>query len=317
MRKKSTIKYYFQNPSKLLFRIGRSSFLRLLSDEQYIKLLFRCNLGYKLDLENPRTFDEKLNWLKLHDRNPLYPKLVDKYEAKLYVASIIGDNYIIPTLGVYDKFVDINFDALPEKFVLKCTHDSGGLVICRDKSTLDIKSARKKIDRSLRRNYYNLGREWPYKDVKPRIIAEKYMTDSDDSDEFTDYKFYCFNGKADCVLVCLDRAIGDTKFYFFDEQWNLKRYNKRGKEAPKDFTIPKPDCMDEMFRIAGKLSENIPAVRVDLFQSNGQIYFGEMTLYPASGFDPNRLPEANLYFGNKIDLATAYDNRIMNNKEIS
>ena len=279
----------------------KSKLFRKLPDKLYLEYKYKRYFGKKLNLNNPQTFNEKLQWLKLYDRKPIYTTMVDKYESKKYVADIIGEEYIIPTLGVWDKFDDIDFDKLPNEFVLKTTHDSGGVVICRDKSTFDINSAREKLNKSLNYNFYYMGREWPYKNVKPRIIAEELLTDSlNPSAAPTDYKFFCFSGKADCVMLCLDRETGDTKFYFFDKQWNLKRYNNRGKNAPEGFTIPKHKSMDEMFAIAEKLSDGIPFVRVDLYCINDHIYFGEMTFYPDSGFDKNLLPETDEYFGKKL-----------------
>ena len=274
-----------------------------MNDEEYIKRLYKTLMHKELNLDNPQTYNEKIQWLKLFDHQPEYQDMVDKYEAKRIVEAKIGAKYVIPTLGIWNSVDDIDFDRLPNQFVLKSTHDSHGIVICRDKSKLDIQKAKRKLRRSLKNNYYYFGREWPYKDLKHRIIAEEYKTDYPGSDDLTDYKFYCFHGVADCVLVCLDRGSGDTKFYFFDKEWNLKRHNKRGKLAPEGFTIPKPECMDEMFSIAEILSADIPSVRVDLYQSCGQVYFGEYTFYPASGFDPNRLPEADYYFGSLIDLS--------------
>lgn len=275
---------------------------RNMPDDEFLKKMFYYKMGRPLDLEAPSTFNEKLQWLKLHDRNPLYIKLVDKYAVKEYIEKQLGAEYVIPTLGVWDNADDIDFDKLPQKFVLKCTHDSHGLVICKDKSKLDIPAAREVLKKGLRRNYFIVGREWPYKSVPPRIIAEEYMTDEPDVDSFTDYKFFCFDGEVDCVMVCLDRQTGDTKFYFFDRDWNLKRLNKRGKAAPEGFTIPKPKMMDEMFKIAEKLSQGMPFVRVDLYQSCGKIYFGELTFYPDSGFDANILPETDQYWGSLIKL---------------
>lgn len=269
-------------------------------DSLYIRCMFHSRMGCSLNLENLKTFNEKLQWLKLHDRNPLYTELVDKASVKDFVAKHLGDEYIIPTLGVWENFDQIDFDKLPDQFVLKCTHDSGGLVICRDKSKLNIDEARQKINKSLKNRYFYHGREWPYKNVPPRIIAEKYM--EDESGGFVDYKFFCFNGVVDCVMVCIDRHIHDTKFYFFDKDWNLKRLNIRGKNAPADFTLRKPSCMDQMFEIAAKLSKGIPYVRVDLYEVKGRVYFGEMTFFPDNGFDSNLLPETDLYFGNLIDL---------------
>lgn len=414
-----------------------------LPDEQYLKMLYFASMGKKLDLRKPQTFNEKIQWLKLYNRNLEYTAMVDKYKAKKVIADKIGKEYIIPTIGVWNSFDEIDFDSLPNQFVLKCTHDSGGLVVCADKSKLDKEFAKKKIENSLKKNYYYSGREWPYKNVPHRIIAEQYMADdlrdyklfcfngvprmtlvcserftkdglkedfydeawnhlnlqrtvhgnsilpierskqyelmkqlaaklsekmpferidfyeindkvyfgeitfypasgfegfkleewdlklgewikfpggyrlnSDDcsiivSNSFynnketkalVDYKFFCFDGVAESVMVCTERETGHPKFYFFDKEWNLKKYNIRGKEAPAGFTLPKPDCMDEMFSIAERLSKGIPYVRVDLYCIDGLIYFGEMTFYPDSGFDANLLKESDEYWGKMLVL---------------
>lgn len=285
------------------FRVNVShDYYHDMSDEEFLKKMFYYKMGYPLDLNSPSTFNEKLQWLKLHDRNPLYTRLVDKYAVKAYVAKKIGKEYIIPTLGIWKDVDEINFDKLPQKFVLKCTHDSHCIIICNDKSKLDIPLVKEKLRKGLKRNYYWVGREWPYKNVPHRIIAEKYMTDEEGVDTFTDYKFFCFNGKVDCVMVCLDRQTNDTKFYFFDSNWKLLKLNKRGKAAPEGFTIPKPSAMDQMFELAAKMAEGMPFVRVDLYQSCGKIYFGEMTFYPTNGFDANILPETDKYWGNLLTL---------------
>lgn len=298
---------YLRNPGLIIPALGHMGFFKGINDEKYLKTLYRIKMGKRLDINNPITFNEKLQWLKLYDRNPAYIGWVDKIEAKKKASQVLGSNHIIPTIGVWNHFDEIDFSDLPQQFVLKCSHNSGGVIVVKNKNELDIKHSKKVIEKCLRNNFFWTYREWPYKDIKPRIIAEKYMTDDEETDEFTDYKFYCFHGRADCVLTCFDRGTGDTKFYFFDKEWNLKRYNKRGKDAPDNFRIPKPACIDEMFDIAEKLSKNIPAVRVDLYQSKGKPYFGEMTFYPASGFDANRLPEADVYFGSLIDLSKAYN----------
>lgn len=278
--------------------------LRLLPDKWAIQIDYFKRFKKFANLKNPQTLNEKLQWLKLYNRKPEYTTMVDKYAVKEYVADIIGEEYIIPTLGVWDRFEDIDFDALPNQFVLKTTHDSGGVVICKDKSQLDKDAAKRKIEKSLSTNYYWSGREWPYKNVPPKIIAEQYITDSPDVDVITDYKFYCFGENVDSVLVCVERETGTPKFYFFDQDWNLRRYNKRGKEAPEGFTLPKPHKMDEMFQVALKLAQscNVPFLRIDLYNSNGQILFGELTFFPSSGFDANRLPETDLYFGSLTNL---------------
>ena len=258
-----------------------------MEDEEFLKKMYKIRMGKDLDLDNPQTFNEKLQWLKLYDRNPLYTKMVDKYEVKKYVADIIGDEYVIPTLGGWDSFDDIDFEELPDKFVLKCTHDSGGLVICKDKKNLNKKEAREKLNKSLARNFYLLGREWPYKNVKPRIIAEKYMEDSETA-ELRDYKFLCFNGEVKCSFVCSDRfSEKGLHVTFFDKEWNVMPFDRHYPRVKEG--LPKPTNYEKMIELAENLSKNIPFVRVDFYEVDGQIYFGELTFYPGNGmeeFDP-------------------------------
>ena len=253
----------------------------------------------KLNLSNPQTFNEKLQWLKLYNRKPEYTQLVDKIAVKDWVANKIGDDYIIPTFATWDTANEVNIDKLPDKFVLKCNHSGGncGVFLVNDKNKFNIDSARSVLAKTLKKSVYSTLREWPYKNVKHRILAEMNLGSG-----IEDYKFFCYNGKAESVMVCYERATGHPKFYFFDHNWNLKRYNVRGKQAPKDFTMPKPKNIDKMFEIASKLSEGIPFVRVDLYNIDGQIYFGEMTFFPASGVDANLLPETDILFGNFIEL---------------
>lgn len=296
-----------------MMRDGIKRLIRLIPDSLFLRYKFYKTMNQKLDLNHPKTFNEKIQWLKLFDRNPDYPAMADKAEVKRIVSEKLGEEYVIPTLGVWDHFDEIDFDSLPNQFVLKCTHDSGSYIISKDKNILDLSAARTKLETCLNKNFYWWGREWVYKDIKPRILAEQYMCNDDsvplELQEFSDYKFYCFNGVVDCVMVCIDRAAGDTKYYFFDRDWQLLRINRRGLEASKDFSLPKPQKYDEMFEAAEKLSKGIPFVRVDLYQSNGRVYFGEMTFYPDAGFDKAYLPETDLYFGSKIDLSLAYNNR--------
>jgi hypothetical protein len=296
------IKSFLREPWKLWVKIGEKT--ALVPAKLYINSLYRLTLGKKMNWKNPQTFNEKLQFLKIYDNNPFYPVIVDKVSVKEYVSKIIGEEHIIPTLGVYEKFSEIDFSALPDKFVLKCTHDSGSTVVCKNKADFDFAGAKTKLDKALRHNFYLNGREKPYKNLKRRIIAEQYLTDDENSDEFTDYKFYCFGGRVDCVMACYERTSSDTKYYFFDKNWKLKRINKRGLAASADFSMPKPKTYDEMISAAQKLSNGFPFVRVDLYESCGKMYFGELTLYPNSGFDPNYLPSTDLYFGSLIDLAS-------------
>ena len=274
-----------------------------MDDESFLRRKFKICMKKDLDLEDPKTFNEKIQWLKLYNRKSEYTMLVDKYLVRDYIRTQYGEKYLIPLIGVWDSPKEIDFDALPNQFVLKCNHNSGlGMFICKDKTKIDVKAIKKNLQKGLNQDYYLPGREWPYKNVNRKIICEKYMCDAPGASDFTDYKFFCFDGKVDSVMVCLDRSSGNTKFYFFDQNWELKRLNVRGKNAPDGFTIPKPQCMDEMFKIAAELSKGIPFVRVDLYQSCGSIYFGELTFFPDSGFDPNLLPETDAYFGSLIHL---------------
>lgn len=298
----------FKKISKFIFNpivrfgyLNKLGLYRYSSDERFLRKAFKVYMKSNLNLINPRTFNEKLQWLKLYDRKPIYTTMVDKYLVREYIAEKLGEEYLIPLLGVWDDSDDIDFDALPNQFVLKCNHNSGlGMCICKDKSKLDIKKVKRELSKGLKQDYYLTGREWPYKNVPRKIICEKFM--SDESEGLVDYKFFCFDGKVDCVMVCLDRHLNDTKFYFFDEHWELKCLNKRGLAAPEGFTVRKPECIEQMFNIARQLSKGIPFVRVDLYECGGQIYFGEMTFFPDSGFDANILPDTDKYFGDMIKL---------------
>lgn len=287
---------------QLLRIVLRCSSLFNNKEELHLKILYYLHMGKKLDLKNPKTLNEKMQWLKLYDRRPEYKYMVDKITAKDYATKMLGSEYVVPLLGVWDKPEDIDFDSLPDKFVLKTNHSGGntGVIVCKDKSKLNKQDVIKKLNKSLKTDISVSLREWVYKGMKKQVFAEELLESS--TGEIDDYKFYCFDGYADAVLVCVDRQIGEPKFYFFDENWQLKRYNKRGKEAPIDFTLPRPENLDEMFRIARLLSKGIPHLRVDLYNVDGKIYFGETTFFTASGFDANRLPEADLYFGNLAKL---------------
>lgn len=275
--------------------------LHWLPDKLFLSWMFRIKMGYKLDWKNPRTLNEKLQWLKFYNKNPQYTEMVDKYGVREYVKKTIGEEYLIPLLGVWDKFDDIDFDKLPKEFVLKCSHDSGGLVICRNKDELDKAAAREKIGKSFARNYYYRWREWPYRNIRPRIIAEQFMED-DLLGGLPDYKFFCFDGRVDCVMVCVDRHLHDVKFYFFDRDWKFLKPNIEVQDLPDDFTIPKPPCIDEMFGIAAKLSKGLPFSRIDLYCVSGKVYFGEITFFPDSGYDTTFLKEADLKWGDMITL---------------
>lgn len=287
-------------------RLQIINLLSFIPSEPYLKMVYRIKLGKKLNLDNPVTYNEKLNWLKLHEIHPEYTKLVDKLAVRDYIKEKIGEEYLFPLLGAWERFEDIDFDTLPDKFVLKCNHDSGSVKIIKDKSKMDKKALKKFFNRRLKLNAYVMGREYPYKDVPPRIIAEKYMTDDGTAEQsdagLTDYKFFCFNGVADCVMVCRDRHLNDTKFYFFDRDWKLCRYNRLCRSLPEDFTMEKPELMDKMFEIADTLSKGMATVRLDLYECNGQIYFGEFTFFPSGGFEDGFDVNSDTYFGSLVTL---------------
>ncbi len=271
------------------------------SDENYVKWKYYLNFHKKLHLDNPQTYNEKLQWLKLHDQHEEYAQMVDKYEVKKYVASIIGEEYIIPTYGVYDAFEEIDFASLPQQFVLKCTHNSGGVLVCKDKAVFDVEGARKQVNKWLKKNPYWKNREYPYKNVKPRIIIEQYMED-ESGYELKDYKFFCFDGTAKYIFVASDRGKDDeeTKFDFYDIEWNLLPFTNGHPNSNK--MMKKPENYDKMVEISEKLSLGIPHVRVDLYNINGRIYFGELTFFHWSGLVPFVPEEWDYTFGSWLML---------------
>lgn len=293
--------YLFNEPSIL----GIAVLLRLstiLPDKWYLKLMFRLKMGYWMDFKNPKTFNEKLQWLKLYNRNSEYIKMVDKLAVKEYVASVIGEEYIIPTLGVWNRPEDIDFENLPEKFVLKTTHGGGsnGVVVCGDKSKLDKAKVMSKLCDSMRQNIYSTFKEWPYKDVLPRIIAEQYLEDAE-TKELRDYKFFCFNGCAEYYKVDFDRFVGHRANYF-DRNGLLMKFGE--EVCPPDYNknIEMPDSVPYMIELAEKLSKGIPFVRVDLYCVNKKIYFGEMTFFPAAGFGKFTDRQWDMKLGDLISL---------------
>lgn len=257
------------------------TFARFYSDRLFLEKLFPLRTGYPLNLDNPKTFNEKLQWLKLYDRNPTYIRMVDKIEAKKYVAEIIGEKYVVPTYAVYERVEDIDFDALPDQFVLKCSHDSGGVVLCKGKASFKKYEAIKKLKRAYSRNYYWKNREWPYKDIKPRIIAEKYLTD--DGVGLKDYKFFCFNGIPRAMFLLKDREV-ETRLNFYDMDFKKLPFERGYPNF--DGNIEKPSGWDVMINISKRISQNIPLLRVDFYSVNNNVFIGELTFYPGSGMEP-------------------------------
>lgn len=277
---------------------------KILPDKLFLTLKFYQVFHRKINWKNPETFNEKLQWIKLYDRKEFYSGCVDKYESKKYVSKIIGEQYIIPTLGVWKSFDQINFDSLPEKFVLKCTHDCGGVALINDKESINFEALKKQFNNKLKENYYYTGREWPYKNVVPRIIAEQFM-EYDNDGELKDYKLQCFNGKFDNVLVCTGRQSEEgVKYYYFDKDWNYLPYSDYGDITIDDFEKYKPINFDKMVKLAEKLAEDFLEIRVDFYNINGKIYFGELTFFSGDGFDTTITSEADLLLGKKLKLGS-------------
>lgn len=304
---KALKKYIADKNYRFLIDAGKGKYDKL-SDREYLEKKFYAMLGYSLDLSNPQTFNEKLQWLKLYDRKPEYTMMVDKYKVREYIKEKLGEEYLIPLLGVWDKAEDINFDKLPNRFVLKCNHNSGlGMYICKDKSKLtenQIKAIRKNLAKGLQQDYYLTGREWPYKDVPRKIIAEKYM--EDETGQLHDYKFYCFNGEPKIIMINSDREIGKTKADYFDMDFNwldLKWGYEHAVVKPL-----KPTNFEKMKELAVVLSKDIPELRVDFYEVDNKIYFGELTFFDGSGFDKIEPKEWDKKLGDWVDYTNLISN---------
>ena len=263
--------------------LDQLGFYNHMPDKIYLEKKFNALMGYNLLLDMPKTFNEKLQWLKLYDRKPEYTIMVDKYAVRSYIADRLGEEYLIPLLGVWEEPFEIDFTKLPDRFVLKCNHNSGlGMCICRDKSKLNLKNVKKKLIKGIKQDYYLTGREWPYKNVPRRIIAEQYMEDTD-LKELRDYKFFCFNGKVKCFKVDFGRFIEHHANYY-DLENNMLPFGEIGCPPRLDVNIQIPKSINKMIKLAEILSREIPFLRVDFYDIDGRIYFGEMTFFPDSGF---------------------------------
>lgn len=305
MSKIQTIKYLWKNNKReilvaLFNHIVKTGIFNSLSDEKYVSLMYYVHIGSKLDLKNPKGFNEKLQWLKIYDHNPKYVSMVDKYAVKEYVAEKIGKQYIIPTLGVWKKYDDINFEALPDKFVLKCTHDSGSVCVCSDRKQFNYEKAKKKLDRALSRNLYYWGREWPYKMVEPQIIAEQYLDDGNNG--LVDYKFMCFNGQVKCVFTVTNRfSQNDMHVTFYDMEWNIMPFTRHYNAD--SIPIKKPQSYDKMLKIAEVLAADLIFARIDFYEINGKPYFGEITLCPGNGVEEFKPKEWDNILGSWMDIS--------------
>lgn len=265
--------------------LGLEKVSTIVPDAMYLKIMYRIRVGKKLNLKNPTTISEKLQWLKLYNRQDIYTRMVDKYEVKQWVADKIGSEHVIPTIGVWDNFDDIPFDEFPEQFVLKCTHDSGSVIICKDKSTFDVDAARKRMKIALKRNGYWKNREWPYKNVRPRLIAEPYLKSLANPDS-KEYKITCFDGKLGFGTICsgpAHRKLSERKNDFYDPDFKSLPFWSFYEHSDNPIT-EKPAHYDEMVKYAEILSEGIPYLRVDFYLMDDVVYFGENTFFTWGGF---------------------------------
>ena len=292
--------YFLSHPKNLI--LGALYHLApYISDKTYLRLVYYFHTGKRLNLKDPKCFNEKLQWLKLYNRRPEYTQMVDKYGVKDFVPQRVGGEYIIPTLGVWDSFDEIDFSTLPQKFVLKTTHGGGGggVVICRDKNSFDIGKARERLNRSMADDCFTKTREWPYKNVRHRILAEELIEKKDNSD-LPDYKFFCFDGEVKALFVGSERQSGDVKFDFFDAEFNhldIIQYHPMSSNK-----FEKPRNFEKMKELAAKLSEGLPHARIDLYDTGDRVYFGEITFFHHGGITPFHPEEWDYTFGSWLKL---------------
>jgi len=296
------IKIFLNNPVYFVTSPAAKGYLNWIPDALYLKILYRLSMGEACNLKNPIKYNEKLQWLKLHDRKPEYARMVDKYEVRGYIAETIGEEYLIPCYGVYNSFEDIDFSKLPEQFVLKCTHDSGSVEICKDRNVFDLKSVGMRLTEALKRNYYYTYREWPYKSVKPRIIAEKFMIDKT-VDDLRDYKVMCFNGGAKLIEVHENRFARGRGYTqtFYDREWNKLDISQKGL-APTNQIRKKPRNLEKMLELSEIIAKDMYHARIDWYSIDDKLYFGEITFYDGSGFTKFDNTEDDIFLGNLIKL---------------
>lgn len=280
-------------------RLAILGLIRFIPDKVLLRLEYRIKIGKKLHLSPPVTFNEKLQWLKLNDRKDIYTVMADKYEVREYIKEKIGEEYLVPIYGCWESVDDIPFDSLPDKFVLKCTHDSGSVILCKDKSKLDIEEAKEKLRLRLKKNAFWWAREWPYKNIKPRVIAEEFLVDGDNR-FLPVYKFFCFNGEPEIIQMIQNDKQEDETVDYVDTEWQRLNIKQRFPNSEK--LLEKPEKLDEMLDIAKKLSRNTYFLRVDLYVINGKIYFSEHTFYTDSGYSIFEPEEWDVKLGNRIKI---------------
>lgn len=307
------LKRIADNPYILFGYLNKFIDFRFLPDKVFLKLKYRASFNEKLNLNNPTTYNQKLQWLKLHDRNPLYVKLVDKYEVRNYVKNVIGEKYLIPLIklySTYEEFETMKISDFPDQFVIKCTHDSGSVIICKDKNNFDFENAKLKIKKSLKKNQYYKCREWPYKNVPPRIVIEQYLKDIDSQHGLLDYKIFCFDGEPKFLYIASDREKGpkEAKVDFYDFDFN--KLNVRLSNHPSSsYLFKKPKCFDEIISISRKLSKDMPQVRLDFYVIDNKILFGEFTFFNGGGFVPFVPSNYDSIFGKYINISNVSEEK--------
>jgi len=291
--------YVYEHRSRFI-HVMNYKICQILPDPLFLRINFRIRFGMKLNLNNPESFNEKMQWMKLYDRKPEYSRLADKFEVKDYIAKTIGDKYIVPLYGVYNSYEEIDFSLLPERFVLKPTHTSGDVFLCADKNKIDYARLKEEVNKWLKRKYYWVNREWHYKNIRPRIICEKYIANPSDGD-LKDFKFMCFEGEVKCCVVCANRkSPGGLTMDYYDMDW--QHLPMMYAWPNNDGLIAKPKHFAEMVEIARMLSRDMPFIRVDLYDTEDQPYFGELTLYPGSGYGLFKPDTYDYLFGSWIHL---------------
>jgi hypothetical protein len=296
-RIKTAVNLLKRDPKKIFPALGRNGVFNWMPDKLYLKIIYYYETGQYLNLDNPVTFNEKLQWIKLYDRKPEYNTYVDKYNVRDYIKQTLGEEYLIPLIGVYDTVDEIPWDELPNKFVLKCTHGSGSNIICKDKCKLDIEESKRKLKRWMKKNWFWFGREWPYKNVKPRIICEEFISDTNNTPD--DIKVLCFNGKAKLIEVHMNRFGNNHTQDFYDITWR-KTGISQGNIS--NSTKEKPLYFEEMINLSELLAKDKYHVRIDWYEVNGKLYFGEITFFDGSGLYPFDNENDNLMLGSWIDL---------------
>ena len=294
------IKRLISGQSGLFYLLGLKGFFKGMDDEKYLKRMYKSKFKIPLDLEHPKAYTAKLQWLKLHDRKDIYTTFADKVAVRDYVAETLGPEYLVPVFAVYDSVDEIDWEALPQRFILKCSHGSGCNVICPDKSRLDTEKAKKQLSGWMKRSWFWFGREWAYKNITPRILCEHFI-ESSQGETPNDYKFLCFNGEPKLIQLHMNRYKANYTMDYYDTDWNKTEKSKKGTAISSE-KAPMPRNLEKMKALAAILAKDTYFSRIDFYDADGKIYFGEITFFPTSGFSPFDDYEDDLRLGSCIRL---------------